>query len=470
MCAGDRVVVQLPNTVDFLATTLALFRLGALPVFALPAHRKAEVAYLCEHTEAVALVVPAVGNAFDHRPMAAEVQASVPTLRMVIVAGDPGGHVALASVDADAELFNPRDPSDVAFFLLSGGTTGMPKLIPRTHDDYAYQMRATAEALGFDHSGVYLAALPVAHNAALGCPGALGTLRVGGRVILASSPSPDEVFPLVQQEGVTLTTLMPAFVPLWMEAREWFDVDLSGLTIEVGGARLDPELARQVTPVLGCTLTHWYGMAEGLLSFTRPGDPDEIVATTQGRPLCPDDELRVVDELGADVPPGEVGELLTSGPYTLRGYYRAEAHNATAFTPDGFFHTGDLVRMTPEGRVVVEGRLKDTVNRGGEKVAAEEVEAHLIAHPSVSAAALVAVPDPYLGEKTCAFVVPAGTPPSLADLKDFLAARGLADFKFPDRLELVASLPRTSLGKIDKRALRQAATGGPDSKVGAPSL
>jgi 2,3-dihydroxybenzoate-AMP ligase len=222
----------------------------------------------------------------------------------------------------------------------------------------------------------------------------------------------------------------------------------------VGGAKLAAEPAAQIPKALGCTLQQVFGMAEGLLNYTRLDDPSELVETTQGRPLSPADEIRVVDpDTGEPVPEGETGELLTRGPYTLRGYYRAPEHNARSFTPDGFYRTGDLVRRLPSGHLVVEGRHKDQINRGGEKIAAEELEGHLLAHPAVHDAAVVGVPDPMMGERTCAFVVARGEPPTLPALKEFLRERGVADYKWPDRLELVDTFPRTPVGKISKKEL-----------------
>jgi 2,3-dihydroxybenzoate-AMP ligase len=457
----DRVVVQLPNTVDFVVVCVALFRLGAVPVLALPAHRRAEIRYLCEHTEASALVLPGVHLGFDHRDLARDVLAAGLPVKHVLVVGEAGEFTALADVDDEPAELPPPDPGDVALFLLSGGTTGTPKLIPRTHNDYLYQIRHTAQEMRLGPSGAYLAALPVAHNAALGCPGILGALLHGATAVLAGSAAPDEVFPLIAREGVTLTTVMPAFLPLWMESVDQFDVGdhLRRLVVEVGGAPLAPALAARVEPVLGCTLTRWFGMAEGLLSFTRIDDPDQVRHATEGRPLSPADEVRIVDLDGHDVPPGDVGELLARGPYTIRGYYRAEEYNARVFTPDGFYCTGDLARLTGDGHLVIAGRLRDVVNRGGEKVPTAEVEEHLRAHPAVKDAAVFAVPDPALGEKTCAAVVAVGPhPPALTELRDFLAARGLAAYKLPDRLELTDAFPLTPVGKVHKAALRRQVT------------
>jgi 2,3-dihydroxybenzoate---[aryl-carrier protein] ligase len=452
---GSPVVVQLPNTAAFAVVSIALFRLGVPPVFALPNHRRNEVTYLCEASEAVAYIIPDVHQGFDYRTLAADVMRSVKTIEHVLVHGDPGEFAALGEIEADPRPLPGPTPEDVAFFLLSGGTTGLPKLIPRTHDDYAYQLRATAEGLRQDRDSTYLAALPVAHNAALGCPGLLGTLRAGGKVVLPASPSPDDCFDLIESEAVTLTTLMPPLVLLWLESAGFYDVDFSRLLIQVGSARFAPEIARRIYTDLGASLTHWFGMAEGLLTYTRLDDPRDVIIHTQGRPLCPDDEIRVVDEQDRDVPPGEIGELITRGPYTLRGYYRVPEHNAKAFTPEGFLRTGDLVRLTRDGNMVVEGRIKDVINRGGEKVSAGEVEDLLITHPSVREVAVVAMPDELLGERTCAWVVPRGQAPGLEELRSFLRSQGLADYKLPDRLELTDGFPHTKVGKVNKAELRE---------------
>jgi 2,3-dihydroxybenzoate-AMP ligase len=456
--SGDRVIVQLPNVAELVVLCFALFRLGALPVLALPAHRSREISYLCAFTEAVGYVIPDVHAGFDYRMLAAAVKTAVPTVEHVLVAGDSAGaageFLLLSEVNADPVGLAAPDAGGVALFLLSGGTTGLPKLIPRTHEDYAYNLRASAEVCGLTAQDVYLAALPVAHNFALGCPGALGTLHAGGTVVLAANGSPDEAFALIEQEKVTITALVPPLATLWMDAAEWTEHDLSSLRLlQVGGAKLNAEPARRVWTTLGCGLQQVFGMAEGLLNYTRLDDPENLIVSTQGQPLSPADEIRVVDDDDRDLDVGEVGHLLARGPYTLRGYYRSPEHNAIAFTADGYYRTGDLVRLTPTGHLVVEGRAKDQINRGGDKIAAAELEDQLLSHPNVRDVAAIAVPDEVLGERICAVVVPRGEAPSLSGLTAFLRERGLAAYKLPDRLEIVASLPRTGLGKISKLAL-----------------
>ncbi|MFD9945748.1 (2,3-dihydroxybenzoyl)adenylate synthase [Nonomuraea sp. NPDC059023] len=437
---GDRVVVQLPNTAGFVALIFGLFRLGALPVFALPAHRSSEIGYFCAFTGAAAYVIP---DEPEYRELAEEVRADLPALR----------HVLTAIPEAEPVELPRPDPADVALFLLSGGTTGVPKLVPRTHQEWAYSGRAVAEACDYDASTVHLVSLPLGHNWPL-THGLLATVHAGGTLVLASGPSPDETFPLVEREGVTETGLVPGVALLWMEAAEWGEHDLSSLRrVTIGGSKLSDELATRVEPALGCRLQQAFGMAEGLCGFHRPADPPEVVLVSQGLPVSPADEMRVVDEDDADVPPGEIGQLLARGPYTIRGYYRSPEHNAQSFTSDGFYRTGDLVRLLPTGHVVFEGRVKDQINRGGDKIAAEEVENHLLAHPKVRQVALVGVPDEVLGERGCACVVPRGEPPTLAELAAFLHERGLAAFKVPDRLWIMAEFPLTPLGKVSKKAL-----------------
>ncbi|MFI8829237.1 (2,3-dihydroxybenzoyl)adenylate synthase [Streptomyces sp. NPDC053431] len=456
---GDRVVVQLPNAAEFFEVLFALFKLGAVPVVVLPAYRRSEVAYFCRFTGAVAYVVADRHAGFDYRELAYEVRREVPALRHVVVAGDPGEFLGLDAVRGWAGdgggPWPAADPGGVALLHLSGGTTGVPKLIPRTHDDYLYGARASADLCGFDATTVYLGSLPIAHQFSLSAPGALGTFLSGGRVVLAPSPAPDVAFPVIEQERATVAAVVPPVAALWLKAAEYTGHDLSSLALlQVGGAKLGEQLARKVRPVLGCGVQQVFGMTEGLLNYTRLNDPDDIVFTTQGRPLSPADEIRVVDDEDREVPGGESGHLLVRGPNTVRGYYKAPEHNAIAFTADGFYRTGDIVRRLPTGHLVVVGRSKDQINRGGEKIAAEEVESHLLAHPGVTEAAVVAMPDPFLGERVCAYIVPGDPRPTVAELTGFVRSRGLAAAKVPDRIEFLDALPRTAVGKISKQQLR----------------
>lgn len=248
--------------------------------------------------------------------------------------------------------------------------------------------------------------------------------------------------------------MVPSIMQLWLEAAEWSEDDLSSLRlVQVGGARMTREFTERIAPTLGCSLQQVFGMAEGLLTFSRPDDPAESVLTTQGKPISDADELRIVDEDGNVLPAGCIGELITRGPYTLRGYYGVPEYNKRAFTEDGFYRTGDLARLTEDGDLVIEGRIKDMIIRGGDKISAGEVEDHLLALPSIAQAAVIGVPDEFLGERICAYLVPDGEQLALAELKKAIHSRGVADYKLPDVVRYVLELPLTPLGKVDKKAL-----------------
>ena len=457
---GDRVVLWLPNEPVFAEVLLGCMRLGAIPVMALPAHRDSELRHLAAHSEAVALITTGKRPSVDHPGIAAAVAQDAPFLRDVVVAGgEPGaGQLALDDLRGttlDASVHPGPTASDLALLQLSGGTTGLPKLIPRTHDDYLYSVRRSAEVCELSAASRYLVTLPAAHNFPLSSPGFLGVLDAGGTTVFAPTPDPQTALGLIERERITLTGVVPPLAIAWIEAAPGAGFDLSSLRVlQVGGAKLDAEVARRVEPVLGARLQQVFGMAEGLVNYTRPEDSAELVETTQGRPMSPADEVHVVDEHDEPVPPGETGALLTRGPYTIRGYYRAAEHNATAFTDDGFYRTGDLVRLLPSGHLQVVGRAKEQINRGGEKIAPAEVEHHLLAHPGVLDACVVGVPDERLGERSWAVVVPRGERPSATVLRRWVRERGVAAFKVPDRIAFVPAFPTTGVGKVSRRELR----------------
>jgi 2,3-dihydroxybenzoate-AMP ligase len=464
--SDDRVLVQLPNDWPFVVFTLACFRVGIIPVMALPAHRSHELTHLASHSEAVALVVPDEIKDFDHQALAAEIAGGSRYIRWTLVSGEPrNGAIRLEDLlggsddpglRARVDALAPH-PDAPACFLLSGGTTGLPKLITRTHNDYACNIRETSRVTGVDGETVYLGTLPASHNFPLACPGVLGALFAGGTAVMLPSPEPVKAFATIEREGVTLAAAVPAVAQRWLEHQREVGGDqlLSLRVLQVGGSRLPDELAARVEPELGCRLQQVFGMAEGLINMTRLDDADEVIITTQGRPVCDADEVRVVDENGVDVPDGEVGSILTRGPYTPRGYFRAEDHNARAFV-DGWYGSGDVLVRRPDGNLIVLGRDKDIINRGGEKISAEEVENIVYRLPVVDLAAAVSMADPVMGERLCLCVslLPGGSL-DLETVRSFMTGEGIAAFKLPERLEVLDSLPLTKVGKIDKRALRE---------------
>ncbi|MGH9785271.1 MAG: (2,3-dihydroxybenzoyl)adenylate synthase [Terriglobia bacterium] len=465
----DIVLLQIPNRWEFAVVFFALQKIGVLPVMCLPPHRHAEIAYFAQLTNATGYFAAPEYRGFDYLAMAREIQADVPSLQYVVALGD-GSQTGVHYLDPWLEepiekrfsseilsQYSP-DPFDVALFLLSGGTTGIPKLIPRTHADYLHNSRQCAEVLQWDSAVIFMIVIPAAHNFPLSSPGLLGAMSVGASVAMCPATEPERVFEVIEREKGTCLAVSPALLITLLNSPQRSKFDLTSLRmVEAGGQKMLPELAdrtwaawKHATPV------QVFGMAEGLVNMTRLDDPSDVIRETQGRPISSGDEIKIVDDEGREVQAGAVGELLTRGPYTIRGYYKAEEHNRTAFTADGFYRTGDMVRLHPSGNIVVEGREKDTINRGGEKISAEEVENLILSHDGVHMVAVVAMPDPVMGERSCAFVIPKpGRALTLEQVCGFLLDKRIAKFKLPERLELVPSFPLTGVGKVSKKDLRE---------------
>ncbi|MDF5753563.1 AMP-binding protein [Spongiactinospora sp. TRM90649] len=450
------VIVQLPNSVEYLVLVLALMRIGVPPVLTLPTLREYELDRILEITKATAIAVDGRQRRSGHRQLVAALRDRHPRLATVLVAGDddPDHDLVRLCAPGPAVPVTAADATRAALMLLSSGTTGPPKVIARTHEDYGHVIRGTSQVAGVDERTVYLAVLPGTHTFVLAYPGILGTLSSGGTVVLATPEDPRRVLELVQRERVTHAAAVPGLVTQWLGVLREERFDLSSLKVlQVGGARLDADLAVRADEALPCTLQQVYGMSEGLANFTRLHDPLETVRTTQGRPASPHDEIRIVDDEGRTVPPGEVGQLLTRGPSTIAGYYGDPEATARAFTAEGFYRTGDLVRQRPDGNLQVVGRIKNLVNRGGEKICAEELEALVGQMPQVSAAGVAPMPHPVYGEAVCLFVVPSQAL-TLVDVRRYLTGRGLASYKLPERLVPLDALPTIGVGKLDRTALQ----------------
>ncbi len=456
--AGDRIIFQLPNCAEFASLLLACIQVGAIPVMALAAFRRSEIAYLTAFCRAKAIAIAPEYRGFDYAAMARELGQDYPVLETILATEAAPGCVHLSHDGGESNADAIRaDPFDVALFLLSGGTTGMPKLIPRTHADYLYNARAAAAVCAMDSASRILLALPIGHNFPLACPGLLGAILTGARAVLTHVTGAADLAAAIERESITHLPCVPTIAMGLADLPNSAERALRSMrVITVGGQKLQEPAARKLKRRFPwIAVQQVLGMAEGMLCYTRLDDPDEVAFTTQGRPLSPADEIRIVDPMGKPAAEGEAGELWCRGPYTIRGYFRALDRNLESFTADGFYRSGDLVRMGPGGNLVVEGRIKDLINRGGEKISAEEIEAHLLAHPAVMLAAVVAMPDPALGEKACAYVkLRPGVVIDLESMRAHLAARGVARFKWPERLEIVAEMPLTNVGKIRKAQLR----------------
>ncbi len=465
----DRVVPTLPNVHEFVILYFALQKIGAIPIAALVTHRFAEINQFVQLSGATTCVYPETSGDFAFAPIITRVQQENPSLRFRLVLGNAGpGEVSLrALIDKPAQLPASRlaelkfAPTDPCIFQLSGGTTGIPKLIPRTHNDYAYNSKVAAEVTELTQDSTLLLVLPIAHNLPLACPGIQGFMFKGGKVVVHANTRPTEMFALIQKHKVTHLKVVPALLIRLINDPSVEDFDLSSLKlIQSGGQRMQPEVRSKTRALIpGVFVQENFGMSEGTLMFVRASDPEEVKLETCGRPVSPDDEVLLLDDDGREVADGEVGEFTVRGPYTLRGYYGVPEYNARQFTPDGFYRSGDLMRKHPSGNYIVEGRKKDLINRGGEKISAEEVENLILMHPAVQNVACVPMPDAAMGEKMCAYVIlRPGTDLKLGELVAFLLTKEIAKFKLPERLETLAEFPVSTFGKVSKKALGEQIT------------
>lgn len=469
---GDKVIMQMANNNGFVLTLFTLLKLGVIPVMALPGHGQREIRQFIQLTKAKAWFVNADSASFDCNELGHELLNTIPDLKHVIIDSQyETSHIALSSLIANAneksdiELAEPTlsghnvDPSAIALLLCSGGTTGIPKLIPRTHKDYIYNAKASAYVCQLKAEDCYLVALPAAHNFPLACPGLLGALEVGANIVMCPAPNPDLAFKYIQRAQVTVTALVPTLVKTWIEHAKINTPPAESLRLlQVGGAKLDERIARSIKKELGCELQQVFGMAEGLLNFTREKDPIVLKLKTQGYPLSKLDEIRIVNENGQDVPHGQCGELLTRGPYTIRGYYKAPQANKESFTKDGYYRTGDRVKQLSTGHLIVEGRIKEVIRRAGEVISVETLESLLASHSAIRDAAVIGLPCEQLGEKTCAVLVleePIQSRLTLQNIRHYLSTEGIAQHMLPDDIAFTKQIPLTAVGKVARVRLSE---------------
>lgn len=458
---GETALIQLGNEPEYYVVFFALLRIGVIPVSALFSHQSSELLAYAEQISPTLLFIDRRHNLFSNDNFLNILKSKNISLNIIV------SHNTFESNELTLDLkvllsepfnsFVPSPTNDVAFFQLSGGSTGTPKLIPRTHNDYYYSIRESCSICKINKNTRYLCALPIAHNYSMSSPGALGVFYVGGKVILSPDPSPYTCFPLIKKHQINFASLIPPAVINWLEAIKTYDnndILNSLLVLQVGGARCDELLARRIPKELGCQLQQVFGMAEGLVNYTRLDDNQELIFTTQGRPISKDDEVWVADPNGNPLPYGHPGLLMTRGPYTFRGYYNSDEYNKKVIDINGFYCSGDIVIQTKDGYLKVVGREKDQINRGGEKIASEEIEHLLLQHPNILNVALVSIPDDFLGEKSCAFII-ARNPIKSIELRRWVRNQGVATYKLPDQFEFISELPLTAVGKIDKKALRE---------------
>jgi non-ribosomal peptide synthetase component E (peptide arylation enzyme) len=456
-------MMQIGNTPDFFLAAYGCFKAGLVPVCTLAAHREAEIGFLAPFTGARAHLVQGNLAKFDLAGFAVDLQPKSGVEHIIVTGGAKRpGVLSLDALIAGVDAAEARravealdiDPWNVAIFQLSGGTTGLPKVIPRFHNDYLYNSLAIADWVGVTETTVVYWPLPAVHNA--GMVGFnLPTHLKGGTVCVTEQVDPDTFLSTIQRERVTYTGGALPIVVRAIERQRANPYDISSIERFIS---LDssPMIERE----LGVPAYHIFGMAEGVVMFTRPGDPAPVRAEMIGQPASRHDEIRLAKP-GTDDPvaEGEDGEFCCRGPYTLHGYYKAPEHNQKAFTRDGMYRSGDLMRaVRVEGKLYFKfvGRIKDNIDRGAEKISAEEIETYVGRHPAVASVAAIGMPDPTYGERVCVYLIlNAGrAAPSIAELGEFLKQQGLAKFKCPERIEVMENFPVTKVGKVSKALLR----------------
>lgn len=473
----ERVLLQLPNWNDFAVAFFALQKIGAIDTLLIDRYRPYEIKHLAELSGATAWIVPERYKKTDYLPIIAEVRRDVPRLKNVILVRGRGPAaydsferlIAAADLSAAkrAELAGRRpDPMQVAHMGPTGGTTGLPKLVPRTHNDLICGSECCAKAWDMDSTDISLLAGPIGHDLTF-TKGFLGSVLTYGGCVFLDSTDADDICRTIEREKVSTVVWVPTLAKRLVEFENCGAYDLSSLKkMHCGGGASLSGLIQDVTDKLACRFFNGYGATEGQTTITRRDDDFETVTTTVGRPTCPCDRYKVIDPQGKELPPDHTGELVIKGPGVFTGYFRNPEENAKVFLPDGFFRTGDLARIDANGCITLCGRLKDMINRGGESISPKEIETLISEHPEVLMVAVVAMPDPQMGEKACAYIQT--TPRSALTFEAviaFLKGRGASVLHLPERVEFMESLPLTKTGKLDKRLLeadikRKIAAGG----------
>ncbi|KAA8735098.1 AMP-binding protein [Acinetobacter qingfengensis] len=460
---GDFVLIQSPNVIEFFVVLFGLTFIGARPVFCLNGHGAHEIENIARKSRAVGYI--RIVDRHQHHDEVIDMtnQFIQPNLNLWYRQTIANGHTlqdsfpALKNLSIDFNQQSQAKATDIAFLQLSGGTTGLPKLIARTHTDYLYSVRLSADVAHLDQHSKQLIVLPVMHNFTMSSPGFLGAFYAGATVILTQDSSAKNCFSLIEKYKITQVSLVPALINLWINSGKQDNYDLSSLkVIQIGGAKLLPVLANEILEKLNITIQQVYGMAEGLVNFTHLDDDVNTIVYTQGKKLSEYDEIKILDDDGFALKRNAAGFILTRGPYTINGYYNSAEDNKKSFTLDGFYITGDIGFIDDNGNIVVTGRAKEQINRAGEKITPSELENLILEFNGVKDVCVIGIEDKILGEKIKVLIISehADRIFSLREIRKFLQEKRIAEYKLPDEVENVSEFKYTHVGKIHKQKLK----------------
>ena len=465
---GDVVSIQLPNTWEFPALVYGALRAGAVVNPLVPIFRSRELSFILERTASKVLVVPDSYRSFDHTSMALDLLETVPTLQHIVAVGPDAPAAALSFddffvdrkwedrpglVDVMAERAAAAD--DLIEIQFTSGTTGEPKGVLHSHNTLFSGGRAITDVYGLGPDDVCFMASTLAHQTGFGY-GMTKPLSEGMTIVYQDIWDAEGMLDAIEHEGVSWTVSATAFVVDLVAAQRRNPRDVSAFKYFIcGGAPIPPRVVEESMEVLGAELVAVWGMTENMIvTTTRAGDAVSLVSDSDGT-VVDWMEIRVTNDDGTPVAAGESGNLACRGPSQALGYFhRPDLYEAAS--PDGdWFDTGDVARLRDDGGIRIVGRTKDIIIRGGENVPVAEVEAALYRHPSVAEVSIIGIPHERLGEQACAFVAPEGTEPTLSELTTFLDELGMAKQFWPERLEIMADMPKTPSGKIQKFKLRE---------------
>ena len=463
----DFVLLQLPNWHEFIFAFFALQKIGAIVVLLVARHGISEINYLAGLTKPVAWIGPDRYKNTDYLAMLQQVMKEHKELKHLISVRSPqnkaftpleelieGSELTKSSLEALAA--RRPDPLEVSIILPTGGTTGLPKAVPRTHNDYIASVEYHTRAWEVTCNDTMLTAAPVSHAQAIhNCVG--GAFFHCAKYVLTDSTDAADICRVIEREKVTAFPTVPALVHRIMSMEDLKDYDLSSLTrIYAGGAPSTPELVKSVYEKVGCKFVNALGSSEGPAAMSRLDADLETICNTVGEKDCPYAQVKIVDQDLQELPPNKEGELITKGPNIFNGYFKSEEENRNVFTEDGFFRTGDLAKIDESGIIIITGRIKETILRGGETLSAIGIERLVSSNPAVADVAVIGMPDKALGERICAYVkLKDGASLSLEELVAYLRGIGASVLQLPERLELIDSIPLTKVGKADKKVLKE---------------
>jgi cyclohexanecarboxylate-CoA ligase len=457
--------VQIPSWSEFTQISLALSRISAIMLPIMPIYRQDDVGYLLRNAGVRTAITSGVFRNFGYPAMYASLRASCPDLRnLIVVRGDTddGAAMPLASVvTADepdpAELGRASAPDDPFVIVYSSGTTARPKGCLHTFNTFGCGSRLLGRAFGYSADDVQLSPSPVTHTTGL-ITGFLMPLIHGASTHLMETWEPRAGLADIAKFHTTVAVTATTFLQMLMDAYDSDQHDPGSMRLWVAAGSPIPaafvERARQMLPNL--TVLSLYGRTENVTTTTCTVADDPSRSVTSDGKVLPGSSVKIVDADGRELPRGQEGDIAYKGPLHMLEYINNPEETSKLFTADGYSRSGDLGVMDADGYVRVTGRLKDIVIRGGLNISVRQIEDLLTAHPAVGAVAAVAMPDERLGEKVCCYVVlnPGAERLTLDDVSGYLAGHGLAIQKVPERLEIVAELPMTATGKVQKHILR----------------